>query len=171
MPDKKQTAFSDAYRMKRNHFSAVNNAVRSSPVVKQPRRGLRLSLPHARVLPVLPDWGTLPQHVILHIFRYLPLIDRARASSVCRSWNEVFHVPDLWRKFEFELNRSATSYFKSAHPDLIQQIIRKHAAHLQYVSLKVRSRVRDPSVSLDPYLEALGKYARVFSPRCFLVVL
>ncbi|KAH0504866.1 F-box/LRR-repeat protein 21 [Microtus ochrogaster] len=128
--------------MKRNHFSAVNNAVPSSPVVKQPRRGLRLSLPHAHVLPVLPDWGTLPQHVILHIFQYLPLIDRARASSVCRSWNEVFHVPDLWKKFEFELNRSATSYFKSTHPDLIQQIIRKHAVHLQYVSLKVRSRVR-----------------------------
>ncbi|XP_050000092.1 F-box/LRR-repeat protein 21 isoform X3 [Alexandromys fortis] len=135
--------------MKRNHFSAVNNAVRSSPVVKQPRRGLRLSLPHARVLPVLPDWGTLPQHVILHIFRYLPLIDRARASSVCRSWNEVFHVPDLWRKFEFELNRSATSYFKSAHPDLIQQIIRKHAAHLQYVSLKVDSSIESAGAACE----------------------
>ena len=156
MPNKKQMAFSDAYRMKRNHFSAVNNTVWSSPLVKQPRRGLRLSLPHAHVLPVLPDWGTLPQHVILHIFRYLPLIDRARASSVCRSWNEVFHVPDLWKKFEFELNRSATSYFKSTHPDLIQQIIRKHAAHLQYVSLKVRSRVRASVRSLGVFGSLLG---------------
>ncbi|CAO2596260.1 F-box/LRR-repeat protein 21 [Lemmus lemmus] len=137
------------FRMKRNHFSAVNNSVRSSPVVKQRRRGLRPSLPRAHVLPVLPDWETLPQSVILHIFQCLPLIDRARAASVCRSWNEVFHVPDLWRKFEFELNRSATSYFKSTHPDLIQQIIRKHAAYLQYVSLKVDSSAESAEAACD----------------------
>ncbi|MEE6479272.1 hypothetical protein FKM82_012198 [Ascaphus truei] len=79
------------------------------------------------------DWGTLPYHVVLHIFQYLPLVDRARASSVSRRWNEVFHIPELWRKFEFELNQPTTSYLKSTHPDLIQQIIRKHANHLQYV--------------------------------------
>ncbi|MEE6479273.1 hypothetical protein FKM82_012198 [Ascaphus truei] len=82
------------------------------------------------------DWGTLPYHVVLHIFQYLPLVDRARASSVSRRWNEVFHIPELWRKFEFELNQPTTSYLKSTHPDLIQQIIRKHANHLQYVSFK-----------------------------------
>lgn len=85
------------------------------------------------------DWGSLPHHVVLHIFQYLPLVDRARASSVCRRWNEVFHIPELWRKFEFELNQPATSYLKSTHPDLIQQIIKKHANHLQYVSFKVQN--------------------------------
>uniref|UniRef100_A0ABK0LC81 F-box and leucine-rich repeat protein 21 n=1 Tax=Rattus norvegicus TaxID=10116 RepID=A0ABK0LC81_RAT len=122
--------------MKRNNFSTVNKVVHSSPAVKQPKRGLCTSLRQTQMLSALLDWGTLPHHVILRIFQYLPLVDRARASSVCRSWNEVFHIPDLWRKFEFELNQSATSYFKSTHPDLIQQIIKKHAAHLQYVSFK-----------------------------------
>lgn len=134
---KKPTTLSDTYRMKRNNFSAVNKVVQTPPVVKQPKRGLCPSLTQTHVLSVLLDWGTLPHHVILQIFQYLPLIDRARASSVCRRWNEVFHIPDLWRKFEFELNQSATSYFKSTHPDLIQQIIKRHAAHLQYVSFKV----------------------------------
>lgn len=83
------------------------------------------------------DWGNLPHHVVMHIFQYLSLVDRARASSVCRRWNEVFHIPDLWRRFEFELNQPATSYLKSTHPDLIQQIIKRHAQHLQYVSFKV----------------------------------
>uniref|UniRef100_A0A3P9M3Z5 F-box and leucine-rich repeat protein 3, like n=1 Tax=Oryzias latipes TaxID=8090 RepID=A0A3P9M3Z5_ORYLA len=55
------------------------------------------------------DWGKLLHH----------------ASSVCRCWNNVFHTPDLWRRFEFELNQSATSYLRSTHPDLIQQIIKK----------------------------------------------
>ncbi|XP_058023383.1 F-box/LRR-repeat protein 21-like isoform X2 [Ahaetulla prasina] len=84
----------------------------------------------------LIDWGNLPIHIVLQIFQYLPLVDRARASSVCRRWNEVFHIPDLWRKFEFEFNQPATSYLKSTHPDLIQQIIKRHANHLQYVSFK-----------------------------------
>ncbi|RXM95860.1 F-box/LRR-repeat protein 3 [Acipenser ruthenus] len=82
------------------------------------------------------DWGNLPHHVVLQVFQHLSLVDRARASSVCRRWNEVFHIPDLWRRFEFELNQPATSYLKSTHPELIQQIIKKHAQHLQYVSFK-----------------------------------
>uniref|UniRef100_A0A8C6Z725 F-box domain-containing protein n=1 Tax=Nothoprocta perdicaria TaxID=30464 RepID=A0A8C6Z725_NOTPE len=45
----------------------------------------------------------LPHHVILRIFQFLPLVDRARASSVCRRWNETFHVPELWRSAVAEL--------------------------------------------------------------------
>lgn len=101
---------------------------------KQKTAHFKTSHPYA-----LLDWGTLPHHVILHIFQFLPLVDRARASSVCRRWNEVFHIPDLWRKFEFELSQPATSYLKSTHPDLIQQIIKRHADHLQYVSFKVKT--------------------------------
>lgn len=92
-------------------------------------------LPQAPTL----DWGSLPHHIVLHIFQHLSLVDRARASSACRCWNDVFHTPDLWRRFEFELNQPATSYLRSTHPDLIQQIIKKHAQHLQYVSFKVRN--------------------------------
>ncbi|KAJ6667921.1 hypothetical protein lerEdw1_016242 [Lerista edwardsae] len=97
----------------------------------------------------LMDWGSLPHHVVLHIFQFLPLVDRARASSVCRRWNEVFHIPDLWRKFEFELNQPATSYLKSTHPDLIQQIIKRHADHLQYVSFKVDSSTESAEAACD----------------------
>ncbi|XP_027402241.1 F-box/LRR-repeat protein 21 isoform X1 [Bos indicus] len=127
------------FRMKRNRLSFMNKVLQSSPAVKQPKLGCHSSLSQTHMRAALLDWGNLPHHVVLRIFQYLPLIDRARASSVCRRWNEVFHIPDLWRKFEFELNQSATSYFNSTHPDLIQQIIKKHAAHLQYVSFKVDS--------------------------------
>ncbi|XP_006899546.1 PREDICTED: F-box/LRR-repeat protein 21 [Elephantulus edwardii] len=138
--------------MKRNSLSAVNKIAQSSPAVKQPKFGFYSSLNplnQTHTLTVLLDWGSLPHHVVLRIFQYLPLIDRARASSVCRRWNEVFHIPDLWRKFEFELNQSATSYFKSTHPDLIQQIIKKHAAHLQYVSFKVDSSTESAEAACD----------------------
>ncbi|XP_068449599.1 F-box/LRR-repeat protein 3 [Clinocottus analis] len=95
------------------------------------------------------DWGNLPHHVILKIFQNLSLVDRARASLVCRYWNDVFHTPDLWRRFEFELNQPATSYLRSTHPDLIQQIITKHAQHLQYVSFKVDSCTESAEAACD----------------------
>ncbi|XP_059846392.1 F-box/LRR-repeat protein 3-like isoform X2 [Hypanus sabinus] len=95
------------------------------------------------------DWGNLHYDLILHIFQYLPLVDRACASSVCRAWNEVFHMPELWRRFEFELNQPATSYLNSTHPDLIQQIIKKHADHLQYVSFKVDSSTESAEAACD----------------------
>ena len=83
------------------------------------------------------DWARLPQELLLHIFQYLPLLDRAYASQVCRGWNQAFHMPELWRCFEFELNQPASSYLKATHPDLIKQIIKRHSNHLQYVSFKV----------------------------------
>lgn len=104
------------YRMKRNRLSFMNKVLRSSPAVKQPRLGCCSPLSQAHMCAARLDWGSLPHHVVLRVFQYLPLIDRAQASSVCRRWNEVFHIPDLWRKFEFELNQSATSYFNSTHP-------------------------------------------------------
>lgn len=87
-----------------------------------------------------PDghWAQLPQELLLHVFQYLPLLDRAYASQVCREWNHAFHMPELWRCFEFELNQPASSYLKATHPDLIKQIIKRHSNHLQYVSFKVR---------------------------------
>ncbi|KAM4905407.1 F-box/LRR-repeat protein 3 isoform 3-T4 [Sylvia borin] len=83
-----------------------------------------------------PDWANLLQDIILQVFQYLPLLDRAHASQVCRSWNQVFHMPDLWRCFEFELNQPATSNLRTTHPELIKQIIKRHSNHLQYVSFK-----------------------------------
>lgn len=83
------------------------------------------------------NWAQLPQELLLHIFQYLTLLDRAYASQVCRGWNQAFHMPELWRCFEFELNQPASSYLKATHPDLIKQIIKRHSNHLQYVSFKV----------------------------------
>ncbi|XP_024608136.1 F-box/LRR-repeat protein 21 isoform X2 [Neophocaena asiaeorientalis asiaeorientalis] len=137
------------FRMKRNNLSVGNKVVQSSPAVKQPKLGFYSSLNQTHTYTVLLDWGSLPHYVVLRIFQYLPLMDRARASSVCRRWNEVFHIPDLWRKFEFELNKSATSYFNCTHPALIQQIIKKHAAHLQYVSFKVDSSTESAEAACD----------------------
>ncbi|KAG7266721.1 hypothetical protein CRUP_006267 [Coryphaenoides rupestris] len=71
------------------------------------------------------DWSRLPQEILLHIFQYLPLLDRAFASQVCRGWNEAFHMPELWRCFEFELNQPASSSTESAEAacDILSQLV------------------------------------------------
>ncbi|XP_033003829.1 F-box/LRR-repeat protein 3 isoform X2 [Lacerta agilis] len=96
-----------------------------------------------------PDWGSLIPDVLLQVFQYLPLLDRAHASQVCRVWNKVFHMPELWRYFEFELNQPATSYLKATHPELIKQIIKRHSNHLQYVSFKVDSSKESAEAACD----------------------
>ncbi|XP_035629007.1 F-box/LRR-repeat protein 3 [Oncorhynchus keta] len=95
------------------------------------------------------DWALLPQEILLNIFQFLPLLDRAYASQVCRGWNQAFHMPELWRCFEFELNQPASSYLKATHPDLIKQIIKRHSNHLQYVSFKVDSSTESAEAACD----------------------
>ncbi|KAI9539057.1 F-box/LRR-repeat protein 3 [Dissostichus eleginoides] len=104
---------------------------------------------------IIEDWGRLPPHVVLQISQHQSLVDRARPSSVCRCWNDIFHTPDLWRRFEFELSQPATSYLRSTHPDLIQQIIRKHTKHLQCVSFKMDSCTESAEAACD-ILSQLG---------------
>uniref|UniRef100_A0AAY4B7K1 F-box domain-containing protein n=1 Tax=Denticeps clupeoides TaxID=299321 RepID=A0AAY4B7K1_9TELE len=94
-------------------------------------------------------WACLPQEILLHIFQYLPLLDRAFASQVSRGWNHAFHMPELWRCFEFELNQPASSYLKATHPDLIKQIIKRHSNHLQFVSFKVDSSTESAEAACD----------------------
>lgn len=118
-------------RMKRAGRDSDHNSSEEGTAEKSKK--LRTTSEHSQTC----DWGNLLQDIILQVFKYLPLLDRAHASQVCRNWNQVFHMPDLWRCFEFELNQPATSYLKATHPELIKQIIKRHSNHLQYVSFKV----------------------------------
>lgn len=131
------------FRMKRvkGAEEGSNNSSSKSPpeVCKKVRKHMSKE-PEVAVASGPPDfnWTRLPQELLLHVFQYLPLLDRAFASQVCRGWNQAFHMPELWRCFEFELNQPASSYLKATHPDLIKQIIKRHSNHLQYVSFKVK---------------------------------
>ncbi|XP_071467546.1 F-box/LRR-repeat protein 3 isoform X2 [Ictidomys tridecemlineatus] len=116
--------------MKRGRRDSDDNSSEEGSTEKSKK--LRTTNEHSQTC----DWGNLLQDIILQVFKYLPLLDRAHASQVCRNWNQVFHMPDLWRCFEFELNQPATSYLKATHPELIKQIIKRHSNHLQYVSFK-----------------------------------
>ncbi|XP_070607436.1 F-box/LRR-repeat protein 3 isoform X1 [Erythrolamprus reginae] len=93
-----------------------------------------------------PDWASLLPEVLLRVFQYLPLLDRARASQVCRGWQRVFHLPELWRRFEFELSQLGA---RATHPELIKQILKRHAGHLQYVSFKVDSSKESAEAACD----------------------
>lgn len=91
--------------------------------------------------------------------------------QVCRGWNEAFHMPELWRCFEFELNQPASSYLKATHPDLIKQIIKRHSDHLQYVSFKVRKRGGQFEVTAVQWWSAVDFYVLPNSQCHFLCVL
>lgn len=62
-------------------------------------------------------WEYLPLDILVKIYSFLNFWDRARASRVCSHWNSVFHIPELWRKFDFEVTQETTSYLKSTPLD------------------------------------------------------
>ncbi|XP_034521240.1 F-box/LRR-repeat protein 3 isoform X4 [Ailuropoda melanoleuca] len=132
-----------AKRMKRGGRDSDHNS--SEEGTAENSKKLRTTNEHSQTC----DWGNLLQDIVLQVFKYLPLLDRAHASQVCRNWNQVFHMPDLWRCFEFELNQPATSYLKATHPELIKQIIKRHSNHLQYVSFKVDSSKESAEAACD----------------------
>lgn len=145
-----------------------SSSSRSPPQVSKKVRKQTSNGSAAVAAPVSSDceWARLPQELLLHIFQYLPLLDRAYASQVCRGWNQAFHMPELWRCFEFELNQPASSYLKATHPDLIKQIIKRHSNHLQYVSFKVK--LDTMLVCLSIYFDSELSYSQFACSTWFL---
>lgn len=39
----------------------------------------------------------IPQHVLIEVFRYLPLDDLLNVSLVCKSWNAAANTDDVWK--------------------------------------------------------------------------
>jgi len=58
-------------------------------------------------------WSTLPQHIMVNIFSYLPVNDRLNASLTCKNWSECFHSPLLWSKFVFKFDTDLDSEGKA----------------------------------------------------------
>lgn len=47
------------------------------------------------------NWESLSNHILVKVFLYLSRNDRIRAAQACKSWNEAFSSPDLWKSFNF----------------------------------------------------------------------
>ena len=85
------------------------------------------------------SWCNIPEIIMIRIYESLSFQDRARASRVCKHWYDVYKMPELWHKFEFEFTQESTSYIKSTPPRLVKQVIQQYAKHLKYVTIKVDS--------------------------------
>lgn len=48
------------------------------------------------------NWENLPEHVVVGIFSFLSLSERATASLACKHWLECFNSPVLWQTFQFK---------------------------------------------------------------------
>lgn len=78
------------------------------------------------------SWNSLPDHIVVQIFSYLSLQDKFRASFVCKTWNDCFHFPVLWRDFVF-IVQSNDEKEAIRH----QKCLEMHGAHLKHVLMKV----------------------------------
>ncbi|XP_072171224.1 F-box/LRR-repeat protein 21-like [Diadema setosum] len=95
------------------------------------------------------SWSTIPEVLMIKIYKNLSLLDRAQASGVCKHWYDVYQLPDLWHKFEFEFTQESTSYTKSTPPKLVKQVVQQHAKHLKFVTIKVDSHQESAEAACD----------------------
>ncbi|XP_054754730.1 F-box/LRR-repeat protein 21-like [Lytechinus pictus] len=95
------------------------------------------------------NWSNIPDVVLIKIYKNLSFLDRARASSVCKHWHDIYKLPELWHKFEFEFTQESTSYIKSTPPRLVKQVIQQYTKHLKYVTIKVDSHQASAEAACD----------------------
>ncbi|XP_033109994.1 F-box/LRR-repeat protein 8-like isoform X2 [Anneissia japonica] len=73
------------------------------------------------------SWSTLPEHILVTIFSYLPISDRFHAAVVCKGWQDSFNSPYLWHSFKFSFIQPS---------DSIQlKFLEKYGRHLRHVEI------------------------------------
>ncbi|XP_077993882.1 F-box/LRR-repeat protein 8-like [Glandiceps talaboti] len=75
------------------------------------------------------SWSCLPDHIIIHIFSFLPLQERWQTALVCKSWSECFDHPSLWRYFKF--------IFKEDEDTKKLKCLEKYGNVLKHVEIQV----------------------------------
>lgn len=54
-------------------------------------------------------WNGVPSVILFHIFSYLPVKDRLKASASCQQWRECLYHPNIWPLPRIKLDLVATS--------------------------------------------------------------
>lgn len=75
------------------------------------------------------DWSKLPDDIIIEIFSFLSLSDRFNCCLTCKSWNQCFGAPCLWRSIHFRfLSKNKSHYL---------QCLWKYGHYLKNVSIEI----------------------------------
>lgn len=78
----------------------------------------------------MPDWNSLPKHVLLQTFSFLNFEDRMAIMLVCKYWYFCSSSPVLWKQFSFDLTRPERL---EAHTKMLQ----KHIDHITAVNIHI----------------------------------
>ena len=117
-------------------------------------------------------WNTIPQHILVTVFSYLPVNDRLNASLTCKYWSECFHNPLLWSKFVFKFDTNVDGEGKAL------RCIEKYCDVLKDVKIylnQAQKLSRDRALHVVDELAAISKkkiqkFAFCFTgenPLCF----
>ncbi|KAK6169783.1 hypothetical protein SNE40_020770 [Patella caerulea] len=72
-------------------------------------------------------WINLPEHIVVHIFSYLPFYQRCKCAQVCRSWLECFNQPFLWKTFTFQFYTELDKRYLN--------LLKQHGHHMRAVKI------------------------------------
>ncbi|XP_064640985.1 F-box/LRR-repeat protein 8-like [Lineus longissimus] len=100
------------------------------------------------------NWDNLPDHILVNIFSFLSLTERVQAGYVCKSWQDCFNSPYLWKRFVFR-------FFKSEDQRLLK-CLKKHGPWLRHLNILLDQEVK---INRDNLCETLSWIANMKERR------
>ncbi|CAD5115677.1 DgyrCDS4631 [Dimorphilus gyrociliatus] len=101
-------------------------------------------------MPPSVDWENIPSEILAYIFLKLDQKSRVQCSLVCKNWNEVYYVPDLWRRLQL--------VFKSTDGQKEVEHIKRYGAHFKHVVLEVDQSNKRQREAVDQVLRAIASF-------------
>ncbi|XP_059153243.1 uncharacterized protein LOC131939011 [Physella acuta] len=97
----------------------------------------------------------IPEHICIHIFRFLSIEDLIRVAGVCKGFRELIHsTPRVWRDMHLRLSCKVQKL--DLEPEVVCKYAIQFAAHCQkltinyYHCLKMADSIRNLLVNLRP---------------------
>ncbi|XP_076438811.1 F-box only protein 39-like [Babylonia areolata] len=109
-------------------------------------------------------WSLMPPEVMCLVFNHLPDKDRCNARLACKSWNTVFHMPQLWRERSFKFRGFDEEGLRAAH---YMQTLGTHLRQMEIeIGMPVVQNARIISLSVETFLNAKARGMRLKSLAC-----
>ncbi|RUS71202.1 hypothetical protein EGW08_021038 [Elysia chlorotica] len=95
-------------------------------------------------------WASLPDTILTQIFAHLNVVDRCKASCVCRHWLHCVEIPLLWRKFN-------CGFFFPSERNVIN-CLKRYGCHVKELSIELNQyekENRSNAVAIIDHLASL----------------
>lgn len=99
------------------------------------------------------DWANLPDPLITQIFSYLSVIERCRAGTTCKHWQQCLDTPHLWRSF-------SCGFYLPAHGQILK-CVRQYGHFVSRLTIFLNQKEEENRTNAVSVLEHIASLEEV----------